>query len=346
MNYLRLERITQTYKDTTVLHDLSLSVKQGELLTLLGASGCGKSTLLRCISGLLPLEQGDIFLDEVRITTLMPKQRGIGMVFQSYALFPNMTVYDNVAFGLKMKRKSKADIARRVGEMIRMVGLEEKADSYPYELSGGQQQRVALARSLAVEPKLMLMDEPFSALDAQIRKQVRSEFRRLQKQLGMTTIFVTHDQEEALTLSDRICVMNRGQIVQIGAPEEIYTNPQTEFVARFIGNYNVLSIGHLSQWSGNLQSSGASFAIRPEAVQICPVSEKGDFQNDGHLQTFGHVEEISVLGNIIRYNVKAGGALILVDTLNGNQRMGLKAGEEVMLRIDPADCRALEAGGV
>jgi putative spermidine/putrescine transport system ATP-binding protein len=349
MSYLRLERISQKFNTTMVLHELSLDVVKGELLTLLGSSGCGKSTLLRCIAGLLPMEQGDIYLEQQRITSLMPKQREVGMVFQSYALFPNMTVYENIAFGLKMKKKPKADIQRRVEEMVRIVGLEEKVTSYPYELSGGQQQRVALARSLAVEPKLMLMDEPFSALDAQIRKQVRSEFRRIQKELGMTTIFVTHDQEEALALSDRVCVMSKGRIVQIDSPEQVYTHPKTEFVARFIGNYNVLTGEQLDAWSGEVKGRNSSIAIRPEAIQISPVVDpvvnNEPIRTDSHLHTQGNVEEVAVLGNIIRYTVKVHGTTLTVDTLNGSRRTWLEAGSPVHLQIDLADCQPLEPGG-
>jgi putative spermidine/putrescine transport system ATP-binding protein len=327
------------------VHAATFSVERGEFVSLLGPSGCGKSTLLRCISGLQPMEQGDIYLDNQRITSLMPKQREVGMVFQSYALFPNMTVYENIAFGLKMKRTPKAGIQHRVEEMIWIVGLEEKAASYPYELSGGQQQRVALARSLAVEPKLMLMDEPFSALDAQIRKQVRAEFRRIQKELGMTTVFVTHDQEEALTLSDRVCVMSKGRIVQIGSPEQVYTHPQNEFVARFIGNYNVLTAAQLGEWkSGNEMSRGSSFAIRPEAIQISPAMAMESNRTDDHLYTEGNIEDVTVLGNIIRYTVKVHGTIITVDSLNGSRRKWLEAGTAVHLQMDLADCQPLEQG--
>ncbi|MCZ8521328.1 MULTISPECIES: ABC transporter ATP-binding protein [Paenibacillus] len=346
MSYLRLEGISHTFKTATVLHELHLHVEQGELLTLLGASGCGKSTLLRCISGLLPMERGEIYLDQRRITSLMPKQREVGMVFQSYALFPNMTVYDNIAFGLIMKRKSKADIQRRVEEMVRIVGLEDKMRSYPYELSGGQQQRVALARSLAVEPKLMLMDEPFSALDAQIRKQVRSEFRRIQRELGMTTIFVTHDQEEALTLSDRVCIMSKGRIVQIGSPEQVYTHPQNEFVARFIGHYNILTPAQLHSWQGGEAKRGSqSLAIRPEAIRISPAAaEETTSRLDADLHTAGRIEELAVLGNIIRYTVQVNGTPVTVDTLNGSQRTWLKTGTAVHLGMQWADCQPLESG--
>ncbi|MFC0216595.1 ABC transporter ATP-binding protein [Paenibacillus chartarius] len=378
MSYLELEGITQRFKETTVLHGLSLEVERGELLTLLGASGCGKSTLLRCISGLLPLDQGEITLDGNRITKLLPKQRGIGMVFQSYALFPTMTVADNIAFGLTVKKMSKPDIRQRVERLTAMVGLEDKLGAYPHELSGGQQQRVALARSLAVEPKLMLMDEPFSALDAQIRKQVRSEFRRLQKELGMTTIFVTHDQEEALTVSDRVCVMNQGRIEQLGTPEDVYTKPKTEFVARFIGNYNLFRAEQLAAWGWT--DAAGTYALRPEAIRMTPygsderigaaevaangvaadgvaaaataagatsaaVATRAAAAAERLVRINGQIKEAAVLGNIIRYVVEAGAGSVTVDALNRSGEALLQPGTNVTLEWDHTDCKYLESGG-
>jgi putative spermidine/putrescine transport system ATP-binding protein len=240
-----------------------------------------------------------------------------------------------------MKRISKADIATRVLEMLRIVGLEEKIKSYPHELSGGQQQRVALARSLAVHPKLMLMDEPLSALDAKIRRNLRLELRRIQKSLGMTTIFVTHDQEEALTISDRVCVMHQGQIVQIGTPEEIYTNPRDEFVARFIGNYNVLNKQELERFTGRLERKGDCFAIRPEAIRLVSVgSEQKWLENEG-LEAIGRIDEVIVLGNVLRFNVHVQDVMLTVDALNGSERLGLETGSEVKLWIPHEACKIL-----
>jgi putative spermidine/putrescine transport system ATP-binding protein len=247
-----------------VLDQLSLRVKEGELVTLLGPSGCGKSTLLRCIAGLTDFDQGEVRLDGRDLTWVQPKVRQVGMVFQSYALFPNMTVYDNVAFGLVMQRLPRQDIAERTARMLELIDMTDKSAAYPHQLSGGQQQRVALARSLAVQPKLMLMDEPLSALDAKIRRHLRTEIRRIQRELGMTTIFVTHDQEEALTLSDRICVMNEGRIEQVGTPEEVYARPLTTFVARFIGNYNVLSAAQMSAMLAGAELPRAGGAYVPD----------------------------------------------------------------------------------
>ena len=223
-----------------VLNNISLTLKKGEFATLLGQSGCGKSTLLRSIAGLEGVDVGRILIDGKDITNLSPRQREVGMVFQSYALFPNMTVFDNIAYGLKMKKVK--NIKSRVKKMIDMVDLIGKEESYPHQLSGGQQQRVALARALVMEPKVLLLDEPLSALDAKIRKSLQKELKRIQKELDITTIFVTHDQEEAMTMSDRIFVMNKGKVVQSGSPSEIYTSPVNTFVAKFIGNYNVCNM--------------------------------------------------------------------------------------------------------
>jgi putative spermidine/putrescine transport system ATP-binding protein len=329
-----------------VLQELNLRVEKGELVTLLGSSGCGKSTLLRCISGLTTLEEGEIYLEEKPITQRLPKDRGVGMVFQSYGLFPNLHVGDNVAFGLQMQRLRKADIATRVREMLSIVGLEDKMNSYPHELSGGQQQRVALARSLAVQPKLMLMDEPLSALDAKIRKSLRIELRRIQKNLGMTTIFVTHDQEEALIISDRVCVMHQGQIVQMGTPEEIYTNPRNEFVARFIGSYNVVNAQELGRFTGDLERKGGCFAIRPEAIRLARRDSEQSWPESEGFEAVGRIDEVIMLGNVLRFNVKVQDLLLTVDVLNGSERPGLEAGSEVKLWIPREACKVLDDGGV
>jgi putative spermidine/putrescine transport system ATP-binding protein len=341
MSYLRIEQVSKKFGDSYVLQQLNLQVEKGELVTLLGSSGCGKSTLLRCISGLTSLEEGEIYLEDKPLTHRLPKDREVGMVFQSYGLFPNLHVGDNIAFGLQMQRLSKASIASRVQDMLRIVGLEDKSSAYPHELSGGQQQRVALARSLAVQPKLMLMDEPLSALDAKIRKSLRLELRRIQKNLGMTTIFVTHDQEEALTISDRVCVMHQGQIVQMGTPEEIYTNPRNEFVARFIGNYNVLHAEQLARFTGSLERAGDCFAIRPEAISLIRSNSDPNMIAGEGMEAVGRIDEVIVLGNVLRYNVQVHDLTLTVDTLNSNERAALEAGSEVKLWIPRESCKVL-----
>lgn len=357
MSYLRLENVNKTYHDTSVLHEFNLEVKEGEMVTLLGPSGCGKSTLLRCISGLTDMDKGSVILEGRNITPLAPKDRNVGMVFQSYALFPNMNVYDNIAFGLSMKKKSAQQIKSRVEEMLQLIDLTDKAKAYPHELSGGQQQRVSLARSLAVEPKLMLMDEPLSALDAKIRKHLRAELRQIQKRVGMTMLFVTHDQEEALTISDQICLMNQGRIVQTGTPDEVYSRPKDEFAARFIGSYNVLSGEDMSRLLSEpaYSKSNSSFALRPEAIHVLssglghqPLSTSTSTSTISvHAADIclGHVEESVMLGNIIRYRIESNGVRLYADVLNGDQAIKFREGDPVQVQFDRQACMPLAPSG-
>ncbi len=240
MSFVSVEQLDKSYGATSIFRDIDFAAARGEFVTLLGPSGCGKSTLLRCIAGLTEVDSGRILIDGEDVVPLPPQKRGIAMVFQSYALFPNMTVQQNVAFGLRMQKVPAAELKQRVAEAIELVELGEYAARYPHQLSGGQCQRVALARSLVTRPRLLLLDEPLSALDARIRKHLREQIRRIQQELGLTTVFVTHDQEEALTLSDRIVLMNAGRIVQSGDAETLYTAPENAFAAGFIGNYNLL----------------------------------------------------------------------------------------------------------
>ncbi|HEX9924529.1 MAG TPA: ABC transporter ATP-binding protein, partial [Anaerolineae bacterium] len=240
MAFLELTHITKSFGAVTAVDDFNLQVTRGEFISFLGPSGCGKTTTLRMVAGFEKPTAGQIKIDEVDVTFAPPNQRNIGMVFQSYALFPNMTVAGNIGFGLKIAGVPKADIKQRVDEMLALIHLPKFGDRYPYQLSGGQQQRIALARALAIKPQLLLLDEPLSALDAKIRLGLRSEIRRIQQELGITTIYVTHDQEEALSLSDRIVVMNIGKVEQVGTPFEIYNFPQTQFVASFVGMLNQL----------------------------------------------------------------------------------------------------------
>src|SRR5579862_6101922 len=236
---LRLDRVTRAFGQTHALRDVTLTVGRGEFLALLGPSGCGKSTALNCIAGLLQLTGGAIWLDEQRLDQLGPEDRGFGMVFQNYALFPHMTVRRNIGFGLVTQRRPAAEIKRKVDEALALVRLETQGDKLPGQLSGGQQQRVAIARAIVVEPPLVLMDEPLSNLDAKLRVEMRAEIRRIHMMLGCSTIYVTHDQEEALSLADRILVMIDGQPQQIGTPEELYSRPRNLHVARFMGYRNV-----------------------------------------------------------------------------------------------------------
>ncbi len=238
---LRLDRVSRDFGQVHALRDVTLTVKRGEFVALLGPSGCGKSTALNCIAGLLQVTDGAIWLDDQRLDETGPEDRGFGMVFQNYALFPHMSVRRNIAFGLATQRRPKAEIARRVEEALALVRLEEQGDKLPGQLSGGQQQRVAIARAIVVEPPLVLMDEPLSNLDAKLRLEMRAEIRRIHTMLGCSTIYVTHDQEEALSLADRILVMIQGQTRQVGTPEELYTRPANPDVAEFMGYRNLVT---------------------------------------------------------------------------------------------------------
>lgn len=237
---VELVHVSKTLGNRTVLHDIHLSVAKGELVTLLGPSGCGKSTTLNIIAGFLDPDEGEIRIKGRRMNRVPPYQRDLGMVFQSYSLFPHMTVYENVEYGLKLRKVERSARKRRIEQALELVKMNDFGHRYPRELSGGQRQRVAIARALVVEPKLLLLDEPLSNLDAKLREELRLEIKRLQHELGVTTIFVTHDQEEALSLSDRVVVMNEGRIEQIGPPTEVYHRPASEFVYTFIGKSNVL----------------------------------------------------------------------------------------------------------
>ncbi|WP_454688311.1 ABC transporter ATP-binding protein [Achromobacter aloeverae] len=237
---LRLDQISKSYGGLQALHPLSLEVRPGEMLALLGPSGCGKTTTLRIIAGFGMPDTGSVYIGERDVTELPPHKRGLGMVFQNYSLFPHMTVAENVAFGLKMHKRPAADIKKRVMEMLRMVRLEHLAERGTHQLSGGQQQRVALARSLVTDPAILLLDEPLGALDKNLRESMQFELREIQKNLGITAIIVTHDQEEALTMSDRIAVMSTGRVVQVGTPIEVYERPQSGFVSEFLGTANIL----------------------------------------------------------------------------------------------------------
>lgn len=343
MSYVKIERLTKRFKDATVLNQVSLSIEKGELITLLGPSGCGKSTLLRCIAGLTEMEEGGkIVVGEKNITTLPPKAREVGMVFQSYALFPNMNVFDNISFGLKMQGCRKEEFTPKVERIIELVDLGGREGSYPHQLSGGQQQRVALARSLVVEPKMLLLDEPLSALDAKIRKNLQAEIRRIQQQLSITTVFVTHDQEEALTVSDRIFIMDSGNIVQAGTPEEIYSQPANEFVARFIGNYNVLNHAQMAKLLEMTPPSGEVFAIRPEVISILPVGGDGSMRPDRGWRVEGVIRNLTLKGNVIRYEVESKKQNLQVDVLNTSDNHWIRIGTSVNMWIPADECIPLQ----
>ncbi|MCE4617031.1 MAG: ABC transporter ATP-binding protein [Desulfurococcales archaeon] len=256
---VRLEGITKIYGNIVAVDNMTLEIRDGELFTFLGPSGCGKTTTLRLIAGFEYPDKGKIYLDEEDATYMKPYQRGTAMVFQNYALWPHMTVFDNIAYGLKLRKIPKSEIKERVKRVLELVKLEGMENRYPTQLSGGQQQRVALARALVVEPKLLLLDEPLSNLDAKLRVEMREEIKRIQKELGITTIYVTHDQEEALTISDRIAVLNKGKVQQAGTPFEVYNRPRNMFVATFLGRSNVVE-GTVVETSGTKVKVDVGFA--------------------------------------------------------------------------------------
>ena len=326
MSFIKVRNLSKQYGDMSVFKNVNLDIKKGEFITLLGPSGCGKSTLLRCIAGLNESNGGEIIMNGKVINNTLPKDREIGMVFQNYALFPNMTVKENVAFGLKIKRQD--NIEEKVKKYLSMVELNEREDYYPHELSGGQKQRVALARTLIMEPKIILLDEPLSALDAKIRKNLREKISEIQKKLGITTIFVTHDQEEALTISDRVFIMEEGKFAQIGTPEEVYTHPVSEFVVRFIGNYNIFEreeVKSIFKW----RIEKNIVAIRPESIYI--REEGRNYIEDNFIAVKANIIESAVLGNIIRYRVEKNGIKFIVDLLNRGENKLYKVGLEIEL---------------
>src|SRR5574341_2369412 len=272
MTHLALTNISKNFGANRVVQDFNLAVEKGEFVSFLGPSGCGKTTTLRMIAGFETPTTGKVTLNDVDITDKAPNQRNVGMVFQAYALFPNMTVAQNIGFGLQIRKESEAAIKERVAEMLALIHLEQRGNSYPYQLSGGQQQRVALARALAIRPEVLLLDEPLSALDAKIRVALRQEIRAIQRKLGITAIYVTHDQEEALSISDRVVVMNEGEMDQVGTPFEIYNFPKTVFVANFVGTLNTANAEVVDPEKGILGLDGVKF----ETAENLKDKRKGD----------------------------------------------------------------------
>ena len=327
MKHLILSNISKEYGGTTVVQDFNLEVEKGEFVSFLGPSGCGKTTTLRMVAGFEIPTTGQIIMDGADITNNPPNQRNVGMIFQAYALFPNMTVAQNIGFGLKIRGEAKPAIQQRVDEMLALIHLEKHANKYPFQLSGGQQQRVALARALANHPKVLLLDEPLSALDAKIRVQLRAEIRAIQKKMGITAIFVTHDQEEALSISDRIVVMYEGRMEQVGTPFQIYNFPETNFVASFVGTLNTADADVVDPDKGLLNMNGIQFvttkdelkgrakgdkirmSVRPERFSFASEQKK-----DNVLDCF--IENITFLGSVVRIQVKIGETKFNMDTFN------------------------------
>ena len=353
--FLELTHVKKSFGAFNAVEDFVLSAEAGEFVSFLGPSGCGKTTTLRMIAGFEYPDSGSIKVDGHEITNLPPNKRNVGMVFQAYALFPNMSVANNIGFGMRVKKQPKATITKRVGELLELINMPEKADRYPYQLSGGQQQRVALARALAIEPQVLLLDEPLSALDAKIRVSLRGEIRAIQRQLGITTVYVTHDQEEALSLSDRVVVMSQGRIEQIGTPFEIYNFPTTAFVASFVGTLNALhadvvdaSAGIVSVGSQQIRltkplpsraaSPTAEIALRPE---ILTLRDAGTEAN----RLSGSVLRVTFLGSVVRIRITLDGtdSSIAFDTLNNPQLAVPAEGERVTVSFPPEAVMILDA---
>ena len=335
MSLVEVRGFAKAYGAAQVFAGVELDVAQGEMCILLGPSGCGKTTLLRAIAGLVQPDAGTLTIAGQDVTRLPPQARGIAMTFQHYALFPNMTVRQNLAFGLQQQRLSRTQVASKVDAALALMELGPRADARPAQLSGGQKQRVALARALVLEPRLLLLDEPLSALDAQIRKRLRDELKRLQRETGFTAILVTHDQEEALVLGDQVAVMNAGRIVQAGPAREVYDRPTTRFVAGFIGDFNLLEPDAVARLFG--QHTAAVWAIHPEAFDVLPTPCAG---RNG-LCVEASVTDLRIHGPVLRYLVLAHGTELKVDALNRASVPARQRGERVWLHLDRSQVREI-----
>ncbi len=347
---VRLVNLTKKFKEVTAVDHINLEVKHGEILTLLGPSGCGKTTTLRMIAGLLIPDEGEVYIGDTDVTHLPPEKRNIGMVFQSYALWPHMTVFDNIAFGLKLRKLPKSDIRSKVKEVLELVRLEGFENRYPRQLSGGQQQRVALARALVLEPQVLLLDEPLSNLDAKLREEMRFEIRDLQRKLSITTIYVTHDQAEALALSDRIAIMNQGKIMQVGKPEDIYEKPANVFVASFIGIGNFIE-GVVEKIDDNtaLVRTEEGLMLKAQSINVTKGDKVKVLVRPSHIrlaegETQDNVFEATILkktylGDEIDYRITIGNntlRMILPNDIN------FKVNEKIRIWLDPKKIMALK----
>ena len=355
---VRIEHLSKKFGELYAVRDVSLHIRKGDFYTFLGPSGCGKTTLLRMIAGFTTPEEGAIYFGDERVNDVPPWERNVGMVFQSYALWPHMTVFDNIAFGLKERKIPKPSVQDKVYAALEMVNLEGMGKRRPSQLSGGQQQRVALARTLVIEPRLLLLDEPLSNLDAKLRVQMRNELLRIQRELGITTIYVTHDQEEALAISTQIAVMSEGEVIQQGTPKDIYEAPWNQTVADFVGTSNFLE-GKVTKIDGDYVQLKCKDAeslliawkrsfdepppvgaplilnIRPESVQI---SRDGSPETSGSNQIRGNVFASIYLGSLVQYEVEtASGHRIKVNSANPRRSSLLQKGEPVILTFSPYD---------
>ena len=326
-----LQNLNRAFGATKALDGLSIEMAPGELVALLGPSGCGKTTALRIVAGFETADTGSVLVDGKDISTMPAAKRDMGMVFQSYSLFPNMSALDNVAFGLRMRKIGAGERRKRAGDLLDMVGLAAQASQYPHQLSGGQQQRVALARALAIEPRVLLLDEPLSALDAKVRLQLREQIRTLQQRLGTTTLFVTHDQEEALSMADRVGVMNKGRLEQIAAPDELYDQPATAFVAEFVGVMNRLP--------GRMQGGGMVTVLD----STVPVMRQGSDAREGDLA--GDVDVLVRPEGLTMAVIENGNGIVTTRTFLGSvTRVGVLLSGDVAVQIDKPSSEAAALG--
>ena len=350
MSFLVLEHVRKEFGGNAAVEDFNLSVEAGEFVSFLGPSGCGKTTTLRMIAGFEQPTSGRIMLNGSDITYARPNQRNVGMVFQSYALFPNMTVAQNVGFGLKLKKVDKSAIRSKVEELLGLIHMADKGQNYPHELSGGQQQRVALARALAISPQVLLLDEPLSALDAKIRDELRNEIKRIQRQLSITTIYVTHDQEEAMALSDRVVVMSRGVMEQVGPPFQIYNFPETAFVASFVGKLNRIDGSVVDPALGTVRSGEVSLRTTSEfqappgaAVTLMVRPEELELGESEENQVQGTVESINFLGAIVRVRLDTPTGQLTADLFNERLLKLPEVGDQVTMSFPAHACWVMPA---
>ncbi|KKJ77030.1 ABC transporter ATP-binding protein [Kiloniella litopenaei] len=356
MSSVSLRNVAKRFAGFTAVHPLVLDIPEGSFVTLLGPSGCGKTTTLRMIAGLLDPSEGEISIGDQLVNNIPIHKRNLGIVFQNYALFPHKTIYENVAFGLKYRKVPAAEVEHRVKDALDLVQLPDLGDRYPSQLSGGQQQRIALARSIVINPDVLLLDEPLSALDANLREDMRIELKRIQEKIGITTVFVTHDQSEALAMSDKLVVMSGGRIEQVGAPKDVYDNPRSTFVADFLGSSNILPVecekadkervlvnaGQLGVVSVPREKAAdiaahkpAKLVIRAEKLCLVPV----DASPDQRMSVEAVVETVDYQGQAVRYFVRVGD--LQLQALNMIEDRPFNEGETVSIRFRPQDCVVL-----
>lgn len=351
MSEIRIEHARKVYNGkTVVIDDLNLTIENGELFTLLGPSGCGKTTLLRMIAGFNSIEGGDFFFGETRINDMEPSKRNIGMVFQNYAIFPHLTVRDNVAFGLKQRKVAKEELETRTDEYLKLMQIDQFADRKPDQLSGGQQQRVALARALVINPDVLLMDEPLSNLDAKLRVDMRQAIRDIQRRIGITTVYVTHDQEEAMTISDHIAVMNLGEIQQVGSPKELYHKPHNEFVANFIGKTNLIDAKIIKENNKTFLQIGEYKLelqqydhVEPQDVRVSIRPEEFIKDESGVIEAT--VDNSVYLGSSVNYLLNTNFAERIEVTEESTFEENLKPGDVIHLTVNTSKINIFTADG-